>query len=314
MRPETPYFIASITKLYIATCILQLHEEGHVDLAAPMTAYLPQELVTGLHRLDGVDRTGDIAVHGLLSHTSGLPDYLEDAPRGGRSLLERVLHEGDVSWQLADVVEITRSELSPHFPPQDPTARRQKARYSDGNYQLLIAIIEAVTGSGFHEVLRERFFRRLELRHTYLPGRSKPLEPAAEPATMWQQGQPLEIPLALCAFNDLVSTADDTLRFLKALVRGDVFENLATARLMQQQWNRIHYPLRYGLGMMQFRIGRGVAPGWQPVTLVGHSGASGSWAYYCRELDVLLSGTVDQWAARAAPFRLMAKALRIIHD
>ena len=60
MRPETPYFIASVTKLYIAACILQLHEQELVDLEAPMAAYVPADRVAGLHRLDGVDRTGEV--------------------------------------------------------------------------------------------------------------------------------------------------------------------------------------------------------------------------------------------------------------
>jgi D-alanyl-D-alanine carboxypeptidase len=313
MRPDTPYFIASVTKLYIAAAVLRLHEQGRVGLDEPMTAYLPQRLVAGLHRLDGVDRTGEITVRHLLGHTSGLPDYLEDRPKGGRSLLDRVLRDSDASWQLDDVVGIVRRELTPHFPPRDLGSERVKGRYSDTNFQLLIAIVEAVTGRAFHEVLEEQLLRPLGLRHTYLPGRSEPLEPTPETAAMWHQDRPLEMPLALPAFNDLVSTAGDTLAFLGALVRGDVFDDPATAGLMQERWNQIGYPLSYGLGMMRFRVGRVLAPGWRPVTLVGHSGASGSWAFFCPELDVLLAGTVDQWAGRGLPFRLMAAALRVLH-
>jgi D-alanyl-D-alanine carboxypeptidase len=312
MRPDTPYFIASVTKLHIATCVLQLHEEGSVDLRAPITDYLPTELVDGLHRLDGVDHTPQITVRHLLSHTSGLPDFLEDAPKGERSLLDRVLAGEDPAWGFEDVVAIAR-DLTPHFPPQDLAASRQRARYSDTGFQLLIAIIEAVTGKAFHEVLEARVFEPLGLRHTWLPDRSRLPAEVGEPAAMWHRDRLLDMPQAVRSCNDLMGTAADTLTFLKGLVHGQVFADPATAGLMQQRWNRIFYPLRYGLGMMQFRIARAMAPGRRPVTLVGHSGASGSWAFYCPELDVLMTGTFDQWAARSAPFWLMAKALRVIH-
>lgn len=132
---------------------------------------------------------------------------------------------------------------------------------------------------------------------------------------MWFKDRPLALPQATTAFNDLVATAADVRTFLAALVRGDVSEQPATADLMQQRWNRIVFPLHYGRGMMRFRLNRLAAPGRRPVTLVGligHLGASGSWAFHCPELDVTMAGTVDQSAARRLPFRLMARVLRIV--
>ncbi len=60
MTPETPFFIASVTKLYIATLIFQLHEEGRVDLDAPISTYLGDQRIAGLHRIGSVDYTPDI--------------------------------------------------------------------------------------------------------------------------------------------------------------------------------------------------------------------------------------------------------------
>ncbi|HSK16300.1 MAG TPA: hypothetical protein VK915_09025, partial [Gaiellaceae bacterium] len=105
--------------------------------------------------------------------------------------------------------------------------------------------------------------------------------------------------------------AGETLAFVRALVAGQVFADPSTAGLMRERWIPIGYPLQYGLGMMRFRVNRLIAPGRRPVTLVGHSGASGSWAFHCPEHDVFLAGTVDQLGARGLPFRLMARALRI---
>jgi CubicO group peptidase (beta-lactamase class C family) len=277
MRPTTPYCIASVTKLYIGTTVLQLHELGQIALDAPITAYLPMDRIAGLHRLDGVDHTRRITVRHLLNHTSGLPDFLEDRPRGGRSIYEDIEDGVDRSWTFDDVIDIAR-RMRPHFEPQDLSADRQRARYSDAGFQLLLMIVEAVAGRPFHEVFEERLFRPLDLRHTWVPGRSQPLDaPDDEPTAIWAKGRPLDIPKAMASFNDLMGTADDTVRFMWALTRGDVFQDPATYGLMHERWNRIFSPIRYGLATMRYRVARLFGPGRRAVTLVGHSGSTGSW-------------------------------------
>ena len=87
---ESPFFLASIDKLPNATIVLKLSDSGEVDLDATLATYLPAGLVKGIRRADGVDRSGEIILRHLLSHTSGLADRLEDRPIGGRSLKERV--------------------------------------------------------------------------------------------------------------------------------------------------------------------------------------------------------------------------------
>jgi D-alanyl-D-alanine carboxypeptidase len=70
-------------------------------------------------------------------------------------------------------------------------------------------------------------------------------------------------------------------------------------------------PNRYGLGTWIFRVGRLSGLRRQPV--VGHAGATGTWLFQCPELDLHLTGTIDQatFMARSAPFRLMAHMLRL---
>jgi CubicO group peptidase (beta-lactamase class C family) len=110
---ETPFFLASIDKLWNATIAPRLSERGLLDLDSPVTSYLPPDLTRGLHRLDGVDYTGRITVRHLLSHTSGLADWLEDRPQGGRSLVDRIVTDGDRELGLEDVSGIVRESSSP---------------------------------------------------------------------------------------------------------------------------------------------------------------------------------------------------------
>jgi CubicO group peptidase (beta-lactamase class C family) len=327
IQADTPFFLASVTKLHIAAVVMKLWEAGQVDLAEPITAYLPRELTEGLHRLDGVDRTGSITVRHLLGHTSGLPDYLEERGRRARSLVEDVVEGGDRRWGIDEVVRIVRDELTPHFPPQGPTGERPKARYSDTNFRLLVAIIEQVTSSPIHDVFDELLFRPLGLQRTWLPGHPLPgSSESPEPAALWFRDRPMDIPLAMASFGDLYSTADDTLRFLRALVHGAIFAEERTLSTMQSRWIRFGvprdraalrspgWPIEYGLGMMRFRfrLPRVRTPGGDVPTLVGHSGSTGSWLFHCRQLDLLLSGTVDQATAGAVPFRFLPKLLRVV--
>ncbi|GAB2487081.1 serine hydrolase domain-containing protein [Nocardiopsis aegyptia] len=179
LRPDTPFFVASITKRFIATLVLQAHERGELDLAAPIGGYLPATAIDGLHVLGGVDRTSAITVHHLASHTSGLPDHLERR-RGEPSPLRRTAHGHDLAWTFEDVLRTTRERQRPHFAPQDLTATRQKARYSDTGFQLLIRVLESATGRTFAGLLSERILDPLGLTRTWLPGH-RPSDPAAPP-------------------------------------------------------------------------------------------------------------------------------------
>jgi D-alanyl-D-alanine carboxypeptidase len=323
MREDTPFNVASVTKLWIATIVMKLRERGRLTLDDPITAHLPAELVGGLHRLDGTDHTDAITVRNLLAHTSGLPDCLEERPRGRPTVIERLAREGDREWPIEDLLAIAR-QLRPHFPPQGPEARRVRARYSDTNFQLLIALIERVSGRPFPDAVEELLSRPLALRHTFHPARA-PLDASTVPATIWFRDRPLIIPKALASVGDLYSTVGDTSTFLRALLDGRVFEDPASWDEMRRGWIRFglprdraalrspSWPIEYGLGTMRFRFPfpRVRTPGGTQPTLIGHTGSTGSWLFHCPELDLVLSGTVDQVTAGAVPYRFVPKVLRV---
>ncbi|WP_026120000.1 serine hydrolase domain-containing protein [Nocardiopsis potens] len=305
--PGAPFFTASITKRFIAALVLQAHERGELDLAAPVTAFLPAAETTGLHVLKGVDHTPRITVRHLASHTSGLPDHFEDR-RGGPSLHDRLAAGRDAAWTFEDVLRTTRERQRPHFEPQDLAAARQKARYSDTGFQLLIRILEAAAGRSFHGLLNERVLGPLGLERTWLPGH-RPADPeAGEPSPLHAGRRRLEVPSMIASCNDLFSTTGDLLAFQRALLGGGLFAGPRTAEALTERRNRLrNVPvLRYGLGTMFFTVGRLMSAGRRPVTLVGHSGATGTWLFYCPELDLHLAGTVDQARGQAVPFRVMA--------
>ncbi|MGW3784528.1 serine hydrolase domain-containing protein [Micromonospora chokoriensis] len=309
-HPGTPFFIASVTKRFIITLVLQAYERGELELDAPIDSYLPAETVAGLHVLGTVDRTSAITVRHLASHTSGLPDQFEKR-RTGPSLYERLAAGQDLAWTFEDTMRTTREQQRPHFVPQDLAASRQKARYSDTGFQLLIRILETVSGRSFANLLTDRIVGPLGLTHTWLPGHRPPDPSTATPSPLHAGRRRVELTSMIESCNDLFSTTANLLTFQRALLDGALFRDARSTELLTERRNRLrNIPvLRYGLGTMLFTVGRLMSPRHRPVTLVGHSGATGTWLFHCPELDLHLAGTVDQTRGQAIPFRVMARCL-----
>ncbi len=319
MTTDTPWFLASVTKLYIASVVLRLHEQGLIDLDEPIPEYLPDELQTGLHVRDGVDRTDRITITHLLAHATGLPDSLVEHRKGERALITDI-EAGDVAFTFEEAVARIRP-LTPHFPPSDLAGDRPRVRYSDTNYQLLMVIAQRVGGQSMGELHRRLLFEPLGLRHTWFPG-DEPLEPAGRPATPWLGDWPLQDrPMALRSIGDLFSTTDDVLSFGRALFSERVFTEQATGRLMFRRFNRFGlprsaaaiaspaWPIEYGLGMMRFAPSRAMAMGRRLPPLLGHTGSTASWLWYSPPLGLLLAGTANQATKPALPFRALSLAL-----
>ncbi|HUG48881.1 MAG TPA: serine hydrolase domain-containing protein, partial [Candidatus Limnocylindria bacterium] len=233
-------------------------------------------------------------------------DYFEGRPKGGRSLADQLISEGDRAFGVEEVVEIVRDQLTPHFPPQPADADRQRSHYSDTNFQLLGAVIEAVTGLALGGAFEQLLFQPLGLKHTYLYDYAS--GSVDEPVGFMLGDQAFSLALTMRSIGPeggLVATAGDMLAFLRALTRGEPFDEPSTSVLMSQRWNRLHFsldprelrvprwPIQYGLGMMRFRIPRPFTGRWSMPPVIGHSGSTGSWLFDCPQMDVLLAGTVD---------------------
>lgn len=317
MQPETPFFIASVTKMYTAAAIMLLQERGRLELGDKIAKYLPGGLIQGIHRFKGTDYTPQLTIRHLISHTSGLADYSLQRPKNGKSLFERLFTEGDRGFTLEDVLRMVREDLTPYFPPAVPDANtglhlRAKAHYSDTNYQLLGAIIESVTERPLHAVFEEFFFRPLNLTQTYLRGYPS-MNPPGEPASIFHKDRALSLDLAMksvSAQGGLVSTVDDLLRFLRAITQGELFARKDTFEAMQH-WNKIFFPLQYGYGLMRFQLPRLMSPFFPAPELVGHSGSTGSFLYFCKERKLYVAGTINQTERQRAPFPLMLKVAEI---
>ena len=285
MKVDTPFFIASITKMYTSAATMILEEREHLSLDDPISKFLPDDLIEGLHRYKGVDYSSQLRIYHLISQTSGLPDYFQEKPRHGKSLFDCIVAGSDEEWDVEEVVDITKKNLSPKFPPEPKAQVRsgKRAYYSDTNYQLLGAAIESAAQKPLQEIFSELIIDPLELSSTYLHGQGEPWAPLDNPpANIYYQTIPLPLDKAMRSFGPdggMVSTMEDCLKFIQGLMEGKLFVNPATLKRMKN-WKRIFFPLQYGLGLMRYMLPRIFSPLSETPEFIGHSGASSSFLFF----------------------------------
>ena len=115
--------------------------------------------------------------------------------------MEQIAEEEDRLIGIEEALEYVRNKLIPHFPPQPLESKRKKVRYSDTNFQLLIAILERQTGKPLPLVFDELLYRPLGLRHTFHPEQLS-ADDMPKPATVWAGDKPLNVPLLIQSSRD----------------------------------------------------------------------------------------------------------------
>ena len=145
-RPGDRFRIASNTKAFVATVVLQLEGEHRLSLDDRVSRWLPELRSTA-------------TIRQLLNHTSGIWDPTREAAFW-TPYLQR--HDRDFVYRPRDVVTMALAH-APDFAPGTGHA------YSNTNYLLAGLVIEAVTGHRADTEIRDRLLRPLRLWHTSFP-------------------------------------------------------------------------------------------------------------------------------------------------
>ncbi|HEU4478631.1 MAG TPA: serine hydrolase [Pyrinomonadaceae bacterium] len=140
--PDTKFRLASITKQFTATAVLQLAAQGKIRLDGKLSEYLPE------YRKDIGDK---VTIHQLLNHTSGIPSYT-----GMPGFFQEVSR---TPFKVDDFVKKYASN-DLEFEPGS------KFSYNNSGYFLLGAIIEKVTGKPYEQVLKENIFEPLGMKNS----------------------------------------------------------------------------------------------------------------------------------------------------
>ena len=242
-RTDDVSYAGSITKTFVSVMVLQLMEEGKVELDVVVSEYL-----------EGVPYGDQITVRQLLQHTSGLVDYagvsLFSTPTFSLTPLYLAYLFPEMAGDPADVLEIAaRSPLL--FPPGSGWS------YSNTNYVVLGLLVEAVTGNALAEELAARITGPLGLDHTVIARTSD--DPVVRVVPHYHEDDPgvykriRRAPTALLsvvgAAGALVSTSTDLVGFFDALVVGE----LLLPETREEMFRGVpgSSDILYGLGVMR---------------------------------------------------------------
>lgn len=143
LTSESIYRIGSVTKIYTATIVLQMIEEGKLTLDTKLSQFFPQIL-----------NSQTITIKNLLKHESGLfnitddPDFTkwmyEEQTR--EDMLKRIVSHGAESEACGDTA------------------------YSNTNFILLAYIAEDIDGTHFSEIINNRIAKKIQLQTTAYGG------------------------------------------------------------------------------------------------------------------------------------------------
>ncbi|EAR01264.1 serine hydrolase domain-containing protein [Maribacter sp. HTCC2170] len=299
LSKNQPYFIASTTKLFSTAIILKLKAENVLKLDDKISNYIDKSILSTLHIYEGKEYSERILIKHLLAHTSGLPDYFQDKGANGKSLEDELLNGNDQSWNFEQVIERAK-KIPTLFAP----GTKNKAHYSDTNFQLLGRIIENITDKSFYQNCNDLIINPLNLTKTYLY--QDPID--SKPKTLYYRKNELNIPKAMTSFGPdggIVSTSEDMLVFIEAFFTGKLFPSSFIDEL--KEWNKIFYPMRSGIGLHLFKLPWIFNPTGVVPSFIGYSGLSGALAYYSPKENIYIAGTVNQVAHPDISFKTMIK-------
>jgi CubicO group peptidase (beta-lactamase class C family) len=229
--PETVYRIGSITKSFTALAILQLEERGLLKVSDPVRKYVPEVPADW----------GDISIHLLLCHKSGIPDFMS----------------AKAYQDFADPKHIDKA-LQEYASTPMLNKPGEVFRYSNSGYVLLGRVIENVSGKSYEEYLNENILRPAGMEHTAIdhtpdlvPHRANGYRWDGEAIINAANGNPDHTYSA----GALRSTVDDMYRFDRALKEGKLFSPAITSKAWTgyEPWVApppFQVEARYGYGWM----------------------------------------------------------------
>src|ERR1044071_481209 len=204
VKNDTKFKIASLTKAFTAVLILQLYEQGKLDLHATIKSYLPD--YTG----EGAER---VTIHNLLNHTSGIQNFdtiksYEEAARNGMEVYQLPHTTADLLTKYCSGKLV--HEVGKVFD------------YNNADYIILGKIIEKITAKTYEEALKERILDPLGMTESGMLYQKDVVRNLAN--TYWKTGEtnPLinDLPVYMenwYSAGGMYSTTADLLKFSNAL-------------------------------------------------------------------------------------------------
>jgi D-alanyl-D-alanine carboxypeptidase len=290
---EHRFRVASVTKVFIATAVLQLAGEGAIELDGDAGPLVP-----------------GVTVRQLLNHTSGVPNAADDFGAFLEPYRLDPAHKSELGPSEMLALALERPRL---FAPGEGWA------YTGSNYQALGLLVERATETPLREALKRRIFDPLGLSATDLPEQTWPVAglarayfPADNPLLPGPGPGPVDATELDLPFNwtggGIVSSGRDLARFLQALLGGELLPEALRAEMLRtvpSDWDESD---GYGLGLCEVSSLMGKAdspcgPAWGHLGLGGHLTIALASERGERQAVVLMNGyalTDESWQALGA--------------
>lgn len=248
-RPGHRFRIASNTKSFVSTVLLQLEGEGRLSLDDSVERWLP-----GVVQGNGNDG-GTITVRQLLNHTSGIYDPTTE-PEFFAPYLQH--HDWDHVYTPRQVIA-RAVRHKPLFAPGDGW------RYSNTNYLLAGLVIEAVTHHSAPSEIHRRILAPLGLKNTSFPLTDPRIHgPHLHGYDLAGRDVTRFSPSYDWTAGAMISTVDDLARFHRALFTGRLLRPAQQRELLTTV--RFPHAPAYGLGVQRMDVPCGPESGTEPVS------------------------------------------------
>ncbi|MGP4081508.1 serine hydrolase [Pseudalkalibacillus sp. R45] len=216
--------IGSVSKTFTAFAILQLVEEGKIQLDEPVVKYLPEIKLND-------SRWRKVTIRQLLSHTSGVPNPIIVAP--ANTLKDGVERISD--WKLQ-------------------SQPGKKHTYSNPNYWILAFLVEKVSGIAFSDYLKQKVFSPLDMNESLttvnsvdpVQGLPKGYVTAYGTAIPWTELEAMNM-----GAGSVVTTASDMGKWLSMHTnegKNESGEQLLSKELLEKSYSSQPGSEKYGLG------------------------------------------------------------------
>ncbi len=254
---QTQYRVGSITKMFTATLIMQLIEQGKLSLTTPLSDFYPE-----------IKNAREITIDLMLKHRSGLFNYTDDP-----DFLEYF------SKPQSQEQMITRfSGFEPEFKPD------RKYSYSNTNYMLLGYIIEEITSESYQAVLQKNIVDKLNLKNTNLGSVIDTDKNQAQSfyfsRSDWQIQKQWHMSTANAA-GAIISSPHDLNIFINALMSGKLLSKTSLKKMLSRGYS-------YGRGTVRYPFYERYCHGHY-----GEIGGFNSALLYFPEDDVSLAVSVN---------------------
>jgi D-alanyl-D-alanine carboxypeptidase len=247
-------FSGSIGKTYAVTLLMQLADEGKVDLKKNFLHYFPE-----IEWLKNIPNINEITVEMLLQHTSGLPRYIHD-----NDVWNSLIEDPDKVWTYEERLSYTYTMEPAHEPGEGWS-------YSDTNYLLIGMLIEKIMQSNYYDEVVENILEHKNLNNTY-PAIRRDIPNLAvgysdfgvfAGQTMVVNGEYVFNPQMEWTGGGMASTTPDLAKWANIYYTGNLFSDSLKSIIVAPnlQGKNIDEGLSYGMGSFIYNMQDGLAYG-----------------------------------------------------